>query len=86
MTVDDWEQVKREVEDLRQRRDRAVGRRQQLLAELKKEYGVEDVKAARKLLKKLHADMMEKSARWKTLLAKFKEQLEEVKQQLDAVE
>lgn len=79
MTPEEFQRKKKELERLRSRLDRAMGAVDQLIQELKDEYGVNSVEAGQKLLSKLKkqeneqaekAEQAEKdfNVRWSELL------------------
>jgi flagellin-specific chaperone FliS len=76
--MDDYETVKRKVEELQTRIDRASGAVSQLKSQLKKEFGVSTLKEAKALYKKMLAEEHEALTKWNKTLAKFKEDWKDV--------
>ena len=81
--MDDLPQVRRTVDELKDRLSRARGGRAAKEAELKREFGVGSVREARRLLRKLVRDReryaalyLEKKKELDRLLAEQKEQLD----------
>lgn len=71
--IDDLEQLKRRVEQLKSDRDKAEGAYQQILSRIKEEYGCESLKAAKLKL----AELEEKERQWAVKVTEAKKAFEE---------
>lgn len=69
-----FRKLKEKAERTRRDADRAEGEYRAALRDLKSEFGVKSVKAARRLLKKLEAEAKAKEAEFATALAKFEKE------------
>ena len=74
IVLDDYPAVKRKVEKLQREADEAAGELKALRARMRKEFGVDTLKAAKELLRKLTAEEARLGADWNKALADFKSQ------------
>lgn len=66
-----YNRLKRQLKKLEQEQERAVGKKQQILAQLKEEFGVKDLAGAKKKLKTLKRQQAENEIKFQTELKKF---------------
>src|SRR4029079_4452545 len=66
--------MKEKVEQLEKQRDEAIGAKKQILATLKKEFGVKTVAQAQRLLKKLRKEQKENESKFWAAYREFKKQ------------
>lgn len=74
IVMDDYQEVKRRVAKLQREADEAAGELKALRARMRKEFGVDTLKTAKELLRKLTSDEVKLAADWNTALAAFKQQ------------
>ncbi len=74
MNLDDFTRLKKQVERLQRDADRAAGAREQLLETLVKEFEVESIESAQKLLRRLGKEV-------ETLEASYKEERQAFEQE-----
>lgn len=72
-TIEQYRELKTKAEQAQAKADRAAGRVDQLRAELKREFGCDDVGAATKLLEKLRKEAEITEAEFDKAVAEFKE-------------
>lgn len=76
--LDDFESLKRKVEDLRERKARAVGAYQEHLKRLRKDYGVKTLKDAEKLLKRKKQEELDAAGAYLKAKKAFEREFAEV--------
>lgn len=69
--MDDYESLKREVAEMRQRRDRARGAFQELKKSIKRDFGVSTLKEAKKLLERMIEERQEAAEKYMAEKKKF---------------
>lgn len=56
MSIEQYQEIKRKVDQLQRTVDRSAGAIEQITSRLEKEFGCKDIESARKLLKKLEKE------------------------------
>lgn len=74
LMFDDFEGVKREVEELKQARDQAKGAYKELLRNIRREFKCKNLKEARRLSEKLQGNVRDTAEEWTTAFKAFKKQ------------
>lgn len=69
-----FQQIKKKVDDLKSKKDRAEGALQQVLATLKKDFNVDSIAAARDLLKETREDAERLESEYDSKLKEFMEE------------
>lgn len=81
IVIDDYENTKRRVDDLRDRLSRAKGEQAAKDAELKRDFGVDSVLEARKLLKKLVKERERQTNLYLEKKKEFDQELEQAEEE-----
>lgn len=78
MDVREYERIKKRVDELERESAKAVGARDQLLEQLKEEFGCKSLKDAKSLAVKMRKELDEAEQVYENELARFKEKWKEV--------
>lgn len=83
MRIEEFNELKEQIDDLRRRKDKAAGAKGQLLKELKQQFGCSTVQEAKKHLRKLKADKSNLQERFEKAMVAFEEVRERLKEYED---
>lgn len=83
ISLDDYQALKRKVEKLRQDKDKAQGALDQVMSEIKEEFGVLSIKEAKALLAKLEQERLAASDKYLAKKRKFETKWKAVLEAMD---
>lgn len=83
ISLDDYQALKRKVETIRRDKDKARGALDQVMSDIKEEFGVKTIKEAKLLLTKLELDRQMAADKYLAKKKKFEEKWKDVLEAMD---